>query len=267
MIRPGLVSISFRQLAPHAVIEQCVRAGLDGIEWGGDVHVPHGDIACAREVARQCADAGLAIAAYGSYYRAGSSELAGLPFSTVLETARALGAPLMRIWAGTSSTAQTDDAQRRHVIDDCRRICQMAGDAGMRIAFEFHDGTLADSAEATRDLLRTVDHPACATFWQPPHGLPTDDAAAGLRLLLPWLSNLHVFHWWPDAGRRLPLADGAKRWRQFFVVLAGDPRDHWASLEFLPNDDPGLLPQEAQTLRQLLAEVAATHMQARPSMH
>ncbi|MCX7001823.1 MAG: TIM barrel protein, partial [bacterium] len=199
-------------------------------------------------------------------YRAGSSEPAGLPFSAVLETAVALGAPLIRIWAGTSSTAHTDDAQRRYVIDDCQRICRMTCDAGMRIACEFHDGTLTDSAEATHALLRAVDHPACATFWQPPHGLPSDDAAAGLRLLLPWLSHLHVFHWWPDAGHRLLLANGTKRWRQFFAVLADDPRDHWASLEFLPNDDPGLLPQEAQTLRQLLAEVATTQMQTRSSV-
>jgi len=256
MLRPGLVSVTFRALAPEAIIEQCVRAGLGGIEWGGDVHVPHGAVARARDVARWCADAGLAISAYGSYYRAGASEAAGLCFHAVLDTALALGAPVIRVWAGTCGRAGTAAAQRQAVLEDCHRMCAMAQAAQRRIAFEFHDGTLADTAEAARALLEAVAHPACTTYWQPPHGMPTAEAADGLRLLRPWLSNLHVFHWWPDAGHRLPLAGGSERWRAFFAVLAGDAREHWASLEFLPNDDPALLPREAAVLRHLCAEAS-----------
>lgn len=253
MLRPGLVSVTFRALAPEAVIEHCVRAGLGGIEWGGDVHVPHGDVARARGVARWCADAGVAISAYGSYYRAGASEAAGLTFHAVLDTALALGAPVIRVWAGTCGSAGASALHRQAVVEDCRRICAMAHTAQRAIAFEFHDGTLADTAEAARTLLEAVSHPACSTYWQPPHGMPAAEAAEGLRLLRPWLSNLHVFHWWPDARHRLPLAGGMERWRTFLAVLAGDARKHWASLEFLPNDDPALLPREAACLRQLCA--------------
>ena len=44
IIKSGLVSITFRELNPLEIIRLVSKAGLDGIEWGGDVHVPHGDI-------------------------------------------------------------------------------------------------------------------------------------------------------------------------------------------------------------------------------
>jgi len=43
-LRPGLVSVSFRALSPSEIIPMVVSGGLQGIEWGGDIHVPHGSI-------------------------------------------------------------------------------------------------------------------------------------------------------------------------------------------------------------------------------
>src|SRR5690554_991382 len=98
-IKPGLVSITFRQKQPQEIIRLCEVSQLQGIEWGGDVHVPQGNLAKARQVRRWCDDAGLQIVAYGSYYRTSYSE-AEMPFAQVLETAKELGAPLIRAWAG-----------------------------------------------------------------------------------------------------------------------------------------------------------------------
>ena len=68
-INAGLVSITFRDLSPEEVVQVAVENGLEGIEWGGDVHVPHGNLAVAKKVARQTAEGGLKVASYGSYYR------------------------------------------------------------------------------------------------------------------------------------------------------------------------------------------------------
>ena len=81
MIQGGLVSASFRALAPGEIVDLVAQAGLAGIEWGGDVHVPHGDVACAREVYRRTVDAGLTVCSYGSYYRAGTGEPCARPRS------------------------------------------------------------------------------------------------------------------------------------------------------------------------------------------
>ena len=110
MIRGGLVSITFRKLNPREIVDLMTRTNLVGIEWGGDVHVPHGEIDVAREVAQMTRDAGLLVAAYGSYYRVGVSEADGLAFERVLESAMALGAPTVRVWAGNRGSADADQA-------------------------------------------------------------------------------------------------------------------------------------------------------------
>ena len=52
MIKPGLVSITFRKLHPETIIALAMENTLAAIEWGGDIHVPHGNIAVARSVAK-----------------------------------------------------------------------------------------------------------------------------------------------------------------------------------------------------------------------
>ncbi len=43
MISPGLVSVTYRALPPAEIIALTAAAGLKGIEWAGDVHVPPND--------------------------------------------------------------------------------------------------------------------------------------------------------------------------------------------------------------------------------
>ena len=76
------------------------------------MHVPHGDLALAAQVRRLTREAGLAIAAYGSYYRADRSEAEGLSFTTVLDTAEALGATLLRVWPGPSAATLSPDRRK-----------------------------------------------------------------------------------------------------------------------------------------------------------
>jgi 3-dehydroshikimate dehydratase len=52
MLIPGLVSVTFRKLSPQEIIALTAEAQLQVIEWGGDIHVPHGDIQQAENVAR-----------------------------------------------------------------------------------------------------------------------------------------------------------------------------------------------------------------------
>ena len=253
-IRSGLLSITFRKLDVDAIVALALEAKLASIEWGGDVHVPHGDVEVARRVARACADAGVAISAYGSYYRAGASEAAGLPFARVLDSAVALGAGTIRVWPGTKGSAQTSAAERDGVADDLRRVAALAATRDVRVALEFHAGTLTDDADACAALLRDVAAPNLVTCWQPPNGMPTDDACAGLRRVLPWLANLHVFHWWPTHEQRLPLDAGTDRWRAFLDIVRDEapPAARFASLEFVRGDDVGQARADARTLHRWL---------------
>ena len=256
MIRPGLVSVTFRGLPAAEVTRLAVRAGLAGIEWGGDVHVPHGDERAATAVAEMTAGAGLAVAAYGSYYRLGHEADIDVPeFAAALASAAALGAPTIRVWAGRYGSGSEQAADTRYwdrVVDDSRRIAAAAAEAGMTISYEYHRNTLTDTNDTGRALLRAVDHPAVRTLWQPYVPESAEYNAAGLVGVRPWLTNLHVFAW--DADRtRLPLADKEKEWTGYLAGAATTGRDHWALLEFVRDDDPEQMFADAQTLRRLLA--------------
>jgi hypothetical protein len=64
MLTPGLVLISFRTLDPDTIVRIAASAGLEAVEWGGDVHVPPGDGSAARMVARTARGAGVRLQRY-----------------------------------------------------------------------------------------------------------------------------------------------------------------------------------------------------------
>ena len=261
MIHSGLVSITFRKLSPSNNVDLATRAGIEGIEWGGDVHVPHGDLKQARAVRDMTHAAGLALPSYGSYYRVGDQT--PCPFETVLETAVELGTPLIRVWAGTRGTAQADGAYRDTVIRDSRRIAGLAAGAGLTVAYEFHGGTLTDSNEAACSLLADVAHPAMGCYWQPKTGANLDYCLAGIDALGPRLANIHVFQWHlaspPATGYiRDPLVSGAATWPACLARIAAGGRDHFAMLEFVPDDSPEACVRDAATLNQWLEKIWTT---------
>lgn len=253
MIQPGLVSITFRKLTPAAIIDLVRQADLAAIEWGGDIHVPHGNLQQAETVGRMTRAAGLAIASYGSYYRVGVSEQAGLTFDRVLETARALGAPLIRVWAGNCPSAKADAEYRRNIGAEARRLAEKAAAAGLILAFEYHGGSLTDTSESAAQLLTDIQHPAMRTYWQVPVGAPIEAGLASLRTMLPWLTNAHVFHWDAAKKTRLPLSDGAEAWRRYLPLIQGTGRDHYAMLEFVRDDSPHAFLEDARALKSWLA--------------
>jgi sugar phosphate isomerase/epimerase len=250
MIRSGLVSITFRQLAPREVVDLVAECGLEGIEWGGDVHVPHGDLARAREVRRMTEAAGLAVAAYGSYYRVGNDEP---PFEQVLATAEQLGAGLIRVWAGRGGSAETDERQVEHIVAESRRIAAAAADRGLDIAYEWHGNTLTDTLDSGRRLLAAVDDHNVRTLWQHPVGASVAECLAQLDALRPRLANVHVFTW--RDHERLALADGEERWRVLLPKIAAAAGDRFALIEFVKDAEPDAFRADAAALKGWLSEL------------
>ena len=109
MFIPGLVSITFRKLTVEQIIDLCVEAGVKCIEWGGDVHVPPTDPANAARVGKLTAEAGLQVGAYGSYYRCGEADNTST-FEQVVEAAKLLNAPTIRVWAGKTEAFDASSA-------------------------------------------------------------------------------------------------------------------------------------------------------------
>lgn len=247
MIRLGLCSVTFRKLAPAAILTLARRASLDAIEWGGDIHVPHGDVKTARIVRRMTDDEGLEISSYGSYYRVGQDPER---FEDVLASAVMLGAPVIRVWAGTVRSPEAARATWDSVVADTRRIATLAQADGLRIAFEYHDNTLTDTDEATIQLLTDVNHAAVRCYWQMRESAASlAEHLEGLHSVLPWLEHVHVQA--SQAGQRTPLETRADAWRKILKVVASTGREHTAMLEFVRDDSPEQFLADAATLQSL----------------
>jgi sugar phosphate isomerase/epimerase len=249
MIHTGLVSITFRQLDPEAILSLVRQAGLEAIEWGGDVHVPHGEVHTAHQVRQMTLDAGITIPSYGSYYRVGHSEPA--PFPDIVKTAVALGATVIRVWAGKQGSADADEAYWDRVVADSRRIADLAQEAGLVVAYEYHGNTLTDTQASAIKLLKAVDHDAVKCYWQPPGGASVEENLAALDNLLPWLANVHVFSWrTTDEGReRMPLAAMPDAWQRYFEKINSAGGSVHALLEFVRDDTPEQFLKDAATLK------------------
>jgi sugar phosphate isomerase/epimerase len=270
MIKSGICSVTLAKKSVSEVIAIVKKAGLEGIEWWGKDHVPHGDIATAVKVKTLTEEAGLKVSSYGSYYQSGVSEAEDLSFQSVLDTAVALGAPTIRIWAGNCDYGKADETLVEKVVSDTMRIADMAAKAGLTITFEFHGGTLTDNNDNAIKFASLVEHPAIFFSWQAPHGYTTEHCLEGLNGLLPRLSTIHVYHWtigsyekntvsetirplkYPEDFHRHPLSDVADRWREYFKAVNSTGRDHFALLEFVKDDSPEQVIEDGKTLRKLL---------------
>jgi sugar phosphate isomerase/epimerase len=252
MLYPGLVSVTFRMLSPRQIIYLVTKARLSGIEWGGDIHVPHGDLNKAREVRLMTQDAGLIVAAYGSYYWIGDDGDA--LFKQILDTAAELEAPTIRIWAGRKGSRESDDNYRKKVIDESLKLAELASKMGKTLSYEYHGNTLTDDPDSARRLMEEINHPCIKSYWQPLVHLTWEKRYNGLNAILPWLSNVHLYTW-TNTLERLALAAGEREWKPYLQIISSDPADHFILMEFVKNDDPELFLQDAEILRKWLNSV------------
>lgn len=246
MLKTGLVSITFRKRSPQEVIQLVTAAGLDAIEWGGDIHVPPGNVHHARKIARLTMDSGLSVAAYGSYYRLAQTDPSS--FDLVLETAVEIGAPTIRVWAGSKNSNDASEEDWELVVKDSIRIADLAALAGLTISFEFHDLTLNDRGLASARLINMIRKENVLTLWQPPVGSSMPENLDELQMVLKWTGNLHVFHWDPGYTR-LPLSEGESNWLQYIQLVKTTGRDHYLLLELVQDDLPESFLRDAQTLK------------------
>jgi len=246
-MKTGLVSVTFRELTPFEIIDLTAKAGLDCIEWGGDIHCPPGNVSGAEKIYEIMAQKQLECLSYGSYYRAvDQGDLPG-----ILAVAMALRAPNIRIWAGDKGSAKTDAATRNKITRNIQQFADMAGEKGISISFEYHANTLTDTVESTLLLLEETARPNIFTYWQPYVGSDPSSNLEEIRLLnnTNKLKYLHVQH--ESGGDRLPLAEGKQVWKSYLAAAEAEA----ALIEFVRGGTPEQFMQDAKVLLDIKASL------------
>lgn len=249
MIIPGLVSVTFRDQPAEWIIGQCCAAKLKAIEWSENIHVFAGDENGSAALYRQTKEAGLAVAAYGSYYRLGEQKEPAKVFMESLKSAVALHAPVIRIWAGTKPSAEVDEAEFANLAGEAALVSELAQEYGIKVALEWHRNTLTDTNETAMKLLKEAAHPNLYCLWQPTVALSMQERLTGLALLGDRLLNLHIYYWPGDVKR--PLKEGVSEWRQYLGKVNQDVV-RYGLMEFVMDGTKEQFLEDAKALHRLL---------------
>ena len=246
----GLTSVTFRQKKAEEIVALAAASGLDGIEWGGDIHVPVGDRETARNAAYLTQSAGLKVLSYGSYYRLNQVE----DFTKVLETTYELGAPNIRIWAGELSPENADRTSYLKAAEELSSLCAKAQNYGIQVSLEYHRNTLTETAASTLKLIKLASCKNLRSYWQPNPDISHNENCRELLLVKPYLSNIHTFHW-KGNNIRYPLIEGHSEWLDYIRIADLKPDVSAYILEFVKDDRVNNFEEDAKELIKLLSQI------------
>ena len=162
---------------------------------------------------------------YGSYLGFAPAEATDETgtIEAVLDSAEALGAPMVRIWTELGVGSASPDDDRRRVTERTARFVDAIAARGLIAALEFHPYTLTETAASTNELLSALAWPSLRTHWQPDPAWSADGALAELAAVTPHLAHVHTFTWGPEGiDDRRALADGVDLWPPAFALADRD---------------------------------------------
>jgi sugar phosphate isomerase/epimerase len=257
---------------PGWTLERAVDAareyGYAGIELRllDDQVISPEALAANRERIKRAFGGGVALAALGSSVRLSSPDTAEKRAQeqacvALIEEARALGAPVIRVFGGKRPDGVTVEQGIEAVAESLNRLGPVAADAGVRLVLETHDDF--SSARTVAAVLDRVPSPAVGALWDTHHPYRMGESADDVwDLLAGRLFHTHV----KDARRKgegwdlVLLGEGevpvkpvvqklaAESWPGFLVV---EWEKKW-HMEIAEPEDA--FPQHARLLREWMGE-------------
>ncbi|MCQ2794995.1 MAG: sugar phosphate isomerase/epimerase [Bacilli bacterium] len=250
----GLCSVSFRKLSVDEIIALAKKANLEAIEWGADVHCPFTDLKLCKEVGEKTRANNLLTYSYGTYFRCKDVN----EFKKISEAAKALGASVIRVWAGEKWSNEFSKEEFTNMVNVIKECADIAKVNQQTICFEYHHHTFNDYKESSLALIKAINKDNVKTYWQTQYW---DDKSTkednhkhnleSLKALKEYIVNFHVYNWVGYLDRR-PLIEIKNEMKEY---LSFANIDSVAYLEFFKNDDPNECYQDAKTLKNIVKEL------------
>src|SRR5262249_4623286 len=168
MMRLCCLSLSFRpefaakQMDDLKFIDLCAKLELDGVDFNlsslASTERDH-----LKKIKKACLETGLSIACLGVSNNFGRPEEAEQKkVRQGIEVAQFLGAPVVRLFAGSVSAGQTREAVWKRVVAGLRDAAEYGEKAGVAVGLQNHNhGNVAATGDDVLRLLKDVDHPWC----------------------------------------------------------------------------------------------------------
>ncbi len=161
-LKLGLCSVTFRKKSAAQVVLIAKKAGIDYIEWGGDIHVTNAEE--AKTVKSICDNEGIKISSYGSYFN--TCEFDKDKWIQTCKIAKTMDASSVRIWLGKKDSEETDDKEYRVLLENLKKMCDIAADYGLTVCPECHDNTFNNNTDAFLRLKKDLQKDNFKTYFQ-----------------------------------------------------------------------------------------------------
>jgi hypothetical protein len=222
MIRLGLSSQAFPAMTTKEILKLAVEAGLEGVEWAAESHLPPGDNSAAQNLMMETLMAGLSVVSYSALYRVRPGEESGLAFKSLLDTTQSLHAPILRVFAGDHPWSKSGPEAREAIVSELKRLGDLAAERGITVCLSLSRGTAVEDYAEAEALLDALAHPFVRLAWEALPGGRGEEATAAVERLTARTSLL-LARRSDRLGRSSPLAGDGDEWqKRFRAYLAGE---------------------------------------------
>lgn len=158
----GLCSVTFRKKTVQEIVDIAKKAGVEYIEWGGDIHVKNLDD--ARKVKALCEDNNIKISSYGSYFNC--AEYDESKWTEICQITKEMGANSVRIWLGKKDSEKTSEQEYNIILENTKKMCEIAEEFSLLVCPECHDNTFNNNTDAFLKIRRDISKDNFKTYFQ-----------------------------------------------------------------------------------------------------
>ncbi len=158
----GLCSVTFRKKTVQEIVDIAKKAGVEYIEWGGDIHIK--TLEDAKKAKALCKENNIKISSYGSYFNC--AEYDESKWTEICQITKEMRANSVRIWLGKKDSEKTSEQEYKTLLENTKKMCEIAEEYSLLVCPECHDNTFNNNTDAFLKIQRDINKGNFKTYFQ-----------------------------------------------------------------------------------------------------